>query len=580
MLKYPIQILFWVSAFFIFTSCNRVQFNAKDNNGAAAPAGAPPAGGPVGGGSLPIACSPILSNGQTSTTITTGDANPGVIANCNPSSVTYSWTVTKSGSPVTINGLTGASSVADFQAAGVGTYLINLDATASGYTTYHSSSPLTVVVQVVTPPVVPNVVCGPRVNGGTAPFTLSTANPTITANCNPSNVSYVWTTTLNGTTVSIAGLSGSSSTPNFLALNPGTYLVYLTASVSGYNTFTATNPLSITVPQPITGRDVNENFTVSVSNNKLDVVLVVDDSYSMVNDATRLAGKLQGFVNNLQTLNYDWQMCLTTTHALSLVVGGPTYWGASVAWSGIGGSTPWILKMGTASLNSIFTSTVSNLGYGFPMSDDERAIKALHWHLYNGEPGVAGTSGCYRSGAGLAVIIISDEDERSIGGDATQIANPNETVLALESDDLPQGYVDYVHQLLGAQQRLTVNSIIVRPGDQACKSAQDHEPDPFNGLMYPSHYGVNYAQLSQLTSGYSGSICDSDYSANLQYYQQQVVRSQNSFPLQCNPLSNAVTELLSPSGFQVTYSVDQTRLISSPAIPAGYTLNLQYRCAQ
>jgi hypothetical protein len=246
------------------------------------------------------------------------------------------------------------------------------------------------------------------------------------------------------------------------------------------------------------------------------------------------------------------------------------YWSASFKWISNGNTPQWILKSGTSNIYSIFTNTINAIGAGWAGTNDERAIKAAWWHLWNGEPNEPGNSGCYRNDAGLAVLILSDEDERSIGGDQTQAFYNEEKNLPLENDDLPATYITKVRQVFGNAKRFSVNSIIVRPGDTSCLATQD-------AAGSKAHYGVKYNELSGLTGGYAGSICDSDYSNNLNYFTDVIVRSQASVPLQCTTPVSGVNSTVTPAG---TYSTNVTAgmLVFTPPVPAGSTINLSYTC--
>lgn len=545
----------------VLGSCTPKQFSSDSNSDYPDDPGPTPQG--------IIQCSPSMNGGSTVVTLSPTGPNPSLAANCNPSGVNYAWTVTRNGTVVSINGLSGANSVPDFVAAGPGTYEIGFTATATGWTTYTLGTPLVVTVQNPNPGT-PNITCSPSINGSQTSITLGATNPQIDANCNPAGVSYVWTVTRGGSTVTVPGLSGATSTPDFLTAGAGTYSISLSATQTGYTGYTSPSPLTVTVPAVNPGTPQDDTHNITVQNNRLDILLVIDDSKSMLADNQRLAARMQGFVNDLSSAGMDWQMCLTLTRPMKISESNPNYyWGASYNWAGHSASPQYILKKGTTNLWQIFENTVNHIGAGWAGTDDERAIKAAWWHLWNGEPGVAGTSGCYRDNAGLAVIILSDEDERSIGGDETQAYYASERNKPLENDDLPQTYVNYVRTVFGAQKRFTVNSIIVRPGDNQCMQAQDAEGSK-------SHFGVKYAELSNLTQGYIGSICDSDYSNNLKYFKDAIVRSQASVPLKCTP-TGQVTVTVSPN-YTHTSAVNGTNLVFTPQIPAGSTVRVQYTC--
>lgn len=518
-----------------------------------------------------ISCTPRLNGNLTSITLTDSSANPQLTASCNPSGVSYNWTVRNNGNIVGVTGLTGANSTPDFKNLNNGTYQIYLDATGTGLTSYsNASSPLTVSVNKQT--ALPSITCAPKINSNLTQITLNQTNPTITANCNPSNVAYSWLVKKNNTDINISGLTGSSSTPDFIGSGSGTYTIYLTSTASGYSTYTTTQPLTVIVPQTNL-RNVSYSKTVTTSDNQLDILVVIDDSNSMLADNQKLASRLKGFVDDLSSAGFDWQMCLTLTRAQQVSSTSTNLvWGASTNWVGNTNATqPWILKAGTNNIYNIFTNTISAIGAGWAGTDDERAIKAAWWHLWNGEPGVSGTSGCYRNDAGLAVIILSDEDERSIGGDSTQAYYSGEYKV-LENDDLPQTYVNYVKQVFGANKRFSVNSIIVKPGDTTCMTNQDASGSK-------SHYGTKYNELSQLTQGFVGSICDTDYSQNLVYFKNFIVNSLNSVPLECSPYSNTVNSTVTPAMSYVG-AISGLKYLFTPSIPVGRTISVNYQCSQ
>ena len=515
----------------------------------------------------PIQCNPRINGSLTSLTLTSSSANPLISANCDPSAVQYNWTVTKNGQTVTVSGLGGANSNPNFLALGTGTYLVYLTASHPSHTTWSTTTPLTLTVDNTGPQTL-TLNCAPRLNGTAVSVSITTAgpNPTVTSGCNPSTATHTWTVYRDGQAVNVSGLAGASSVPDFAATGQGRYLIYLTATASGYNTYVLPDPLEVIVgPKIITTRDVTYEDTVKVSDNKVDILLVVDDSNSMAPENTQLAQKLQGFVNDLSASNVDWNMCVTVTRAQDVYSNGVLYWGASRNWVSYVGSPAWILNAGATNPYSIFTQTIANIGAGWANTDDERAIKAAFWHAE-----YAQYNNCYRQDSSIAVIVLSDEDERSVGGDSTQVYYAGEN-KPLEADDLPQSYVNKIKQKFGQDKRVSVNSIIVKPGDSSCMSTQDA-----GGAK--SHYGYKYSELSQATNGYVGSICASDYSANLNYFKDRIVRSLGSIQLECAPVGD-VTVTITPSMGAITTNVVNNTLNFSPNIPAGKTVKVQYKCA-
>jgi hypothetical protein len=141
-------------------------------------------------------------------------------------------------------------------------------------------------------------------------------------------------------------------------------------------------------------------------------------------------------------------------------------------------------------------------------------VQAINRAL-SGEPEDAANADFIRDGADLAIVVLSDEDERSTG------ANVRYT---------PQQFLDFVSQSFQSMKTITWHSIVTRSGDVACKNT---------GYSY---YGVNYEQLSRLTGfgqpggAIIGSVCEQDYTTQLQDIGQSVRDMQKAISLGCAPL--------------------------------------------
>jgi hypothetical protein len=513
----------------------------------------------------PISCNPKINGTLNTITVNTTTSNPLISANCVPVDVVYSWRVTRGGSTVSVPSLNDRNSNPDFSALGNGTYLIYLTATKTNHTTWNTTTPLTVNVENST---VDNLTidCAPRLNVDSTAITITSAtgNPTVNANCSPNTASYTWSIFRGGSAVTVNGIGGATSTPDFLSAGLGTYYIYLTAQQAGYNAYTIPNPLEVTVANVVTPtRRVTLSRDVQVTDNKVDVILIVDDSKSMLPDNQKLAGRLNGFINNLSAQSIDWQICATVTRSQN--ISGVYYWGASRNWVDYVGTRRWILNAGATDPNSIFNKTINAIGAGWENTDDERGIKAAYWHAE-----YASSNFCYRSDASLSVIIISDEDVRSVGGDAAQVFYGGE-LKPLEADDLPQAYVNKIKQKFGMAKRFTVNSIIVKPNDTSCMAEQD------DGGASKSHYGKYYAELSSLTNGSATSICAADYSENLNYFRDRIVSSLASIPLECAPVGG-VDVTVTPSVTGLSTRIENNALIFAPAVPAGHNISVGYDC--
>ena len=129
------------------------------------------------------------------------------------------------------------------------------------------------------------------------------------------------------------------------------------------------DPNDPTIPPPVTGtRDVTTTHVVNANQDKVDIILIVDNSSSMNADNIKLADRLTTFVTQLESASIDWQMCLaTTTYAY---INNYNYWGLSVSWGTTSSSSAshfynpaenWILKrQNGANLPAIFRYTLEN----------------------------------------------------------------------------------------------------------------------------------------------------------------------------------------------------------------------------
>lgn len=300
------------------------------------------------------------------------------------------------------------------------------------------------------------------------------------------------------------------------------------------------------------GRPVTQTAYVTPASNSVDVILIVDDSSSMKEDQTKLANRMSGLLSDLDALNIDYHVCLTTTD-----VG--YYKGSPIKWQGL---NTFVMDKTSANKNQVFINTINALGAEW--SSDEQGIKSTYYMIRDFR-----NSGCFRAQATLTVIEISDEDERSVGGNA---AESSVQYKPLDYENYPDHLISFVHSSFdtaGFVKPFIWNSIIVKPGDAQCEAIQDAQTSP-------SFPGVLLADLATKTGGSIGSICDSDYAQNLKYIKDRVVNSMPGLKLQCVPIDNPVVTFDRAVSTQVTRNGDELKF--TPALPEGVQITAKYTC--
>ncbi|MFP5519997.1 MAG: hypothetical protein ACLGGX_08845 [Bdellovibrionia bacterium] len=324
-------------------------------------------------------------------------------------------------------------------------------------------------------------------------------------------------------------------------------------------------------PEPVKKQTVpteeitNKVNTVTVEPNKdnpnLDLLLVLDDSSSMKPDLLKLASRLNNFTNLLDASGLQWQMCLTTTQGYLSFAG--IEFGKGVAWQLPSGTSKKILKRGEASLDAIFKRTIDAIPIGGGNSTDERGIRATFEHMQRNPE-------CYRRGANVAVLLISDEDEASVGGIPSRLKSEDDfrNYRPLTKEELPEGRLASIRSRLGNVQ-FTFNSIIIKPGDTLCEEKQSVEAAAYSG--------DRYAELSVLTGGGVGSICDSDYSQNLRLIKERIANTLKSVDLECVPHKGVVKVAINGKN-ETNFKLDGQKVIFGQPVAEGSTVVLKYQC--
>ena len=327
------------------------------------------------------------------------------------------------------------------------------------------------------------------------------------------------------------------------------------------------------------------NFTVPSSIQKVDILMVLDNSQSMAPEHQKLSLRLNKFLEVLNNNQVDWQICYTLTH----VEGGDgelkTDAGAIREWynnthllnfSPIGSK---ILRSNEPNAEKYFANTMTtlalwNFGSG---SGHEQPVRA--GLLAVDRPG---NQECFRPDAALAMVTLTDEDERSCGARCqtkTDVGDPHPNhALSLYTDQYrpltnennPETLAKRVMEKWPGK-TFTSHSISILREDRTCYDTQDS--------IHPAFYGHVVQTLSDITDGEKGTICADDYASQLTAIGQRTIRSLSSVTLRCAPESvTAIT--ITPNDTGSVGTVAGNKVHFTPPLPEGTSVRVDYVCLE
>lgn len=352
----------------------------------------------------------------------------------------------------------------------------------------------------------------------------------------------------------------------------------------------------------------------SVGRGKVDFLIINDNSGSMSADQRKMATKFPMFLDALKQL--DYRIAMTTTD-----ISGPI----SQAYSGtkppsanapsaanqngalqdgkliVFGNGQKYLEGSDGSVSgantNYFNTAVqrqetlnceqSNYADAYCPSNDERGVFAANLALDRNE--------FVRSGAHLAIIVLSNEDERGMS-DTRSAGKPNANtynddislinLYKRENYDLPTTLVNrFKSKFVGKS--LSVHPIIIKPNDANCLAS---ESDPSKFIR--AKEGYTYQELKDLVGGKStmGSICDSDYTTTLQAIGNSL-QTIDPLPFTCRPANDdynmsytdangTAFTAAQAAAVSVTANFSAMTLTVNTALPAGTTATLKYKCTK
>lgn len=334
---------------------------------------------------------------------------------------------------------------------------------------------------------------------------------------------------------------------------PGKYVYIIKATDKAGNE--ATQTLTWSVTDNVT--EVNQSVSVNQSN-KLDILVVIDNSGSMSTEQANMASRFGTFLDQLSGI--DWQLGIVSTDVDSDADKKDGRLLQFENGSGVGtGQYTISSSMPLTTAKSWFGDTIQRpVNEG---SSNEQGVaaayRALQRSQQTGNAISLRNAALFRSDAALAVLVVTDADETNPKG--TELQNKPETLI---------GYV----KSLWSNKPFSFHSIIVPIGDSQCKSINGNES-----------YGYNYDSISQLTGGIRGTVCASDYSTQLKNIGQSTQDLITSVSLNCAPvdLNNDgmpdITIITANGTPAPTFTLEGMRLKLSAPLPIG-TNYVKYAC--
>ena len=357
-------------------------------------------------------------------------------------------------------------------------------------------------------------------------------------------------------------------------------------------------------------------FRYSVIQGQVEILFVVDNSYSMHVEQKHIAEQFPRFLETIKHLDYRIAI-ITTDISRSPYNQSGRPWQDGKFLNFPNGQR--FLENPTRSdsihqqnifafQQTIFRPETFNCRNDRTTcpSGDERGIFALNMAIDRSE-----NSSFFRPGAHLAIVIISDEDNRSVGGGAqtaliNRPLNPHlfdNPLYQLRDYDLGETFLKKFSRQMDPSKTLSFHSIIVRPkvtktedgnvlitrghpeGERCFleQRAQSGGVDAYFGTQYArlSMPSDDLKQLAPLMDGYMGSICAQNYTLQMGPI-AEFIRGISLIQLACPAIEDTIEIEFAPEPeFSITLVQDlddPKRLHLTPEVPAGTQVNLRYSC--
>ena len=286
----------------------------------------------------------------------------------------------------------------------------------------------------------------------------------------------------------------------------------------------------------------SDDFIVDTKANKLDVVVVIDNSPSMREEQAKMANRFRTFIDRLTGL--DWQLAMITTDARTGKKEGQD--GRFLPFVGL--NNQYVINASTPGVEDVFSKTVRRKETG---SSNEEGIHSFLKSIQRVE-----NRFFFRPQSHVATIIVSDEDERSNG-------------KKLKPENQPENLIAKFQEIFKNQNTYSNHSIVLQPGvvsTRKCPQVGDFAA------------GETYMRLSRLTGGVIGDLCEDDYGQILSGIGDHLQRQSYTVLLKCEPVEPPRVTLNPEPAQKVEVELDGRKLRVRPHPPLGTKVRVEYYC--
>ena len=246
----------------------------------------------------------------------------------------------------------------------------------------------------------------------------------------------------------------------------------------------------------------SQQFAASVKyNNKVDIVLMMDNSSSMVQYQNKFSSQVPEMINNLNSTGLDYHIAVVTTDMRTGGNGGKFI-----------GSPSYL----TNSSPNLVASLQNHVAVGQLGSDLERgldSVRAAMQPSYLAGPG----AGFLRDDALLAIVIMTNEDDYSADSTATYESFFDQ--LKPNFNNSTKGWL--------------LNFVGVVSLTAACSTTADYK-EP----------GLRYMELADYTGGVKASVCDSSLATAVSNVHIRIVEILSQYPLKSVPNLSTISVTL------------------------------------